>query len=183
MSGGPAAELHARVAGMALAVRSIRPDDVDRLRAFFQGLSAETRYQRFHAHLSELAPSMWRYLTEVDGVAHIALIALDAEGRIGGVARCIRVDDDPGAGEVAVVVADEKQGAGIGSLLFDVLARTAAERGYRELVAFTLPGHRAMRRLMEHHGVVTSRSWTQGTGTELRVALVPPARPSLPTAA
>jgi GNAT superfamily N-acetyltransferase len=116
--------------GTQIVVRPIRPDDKELLRRGFLRLSPESRYRRFFAAKHDLSAAELRYLTEIDGVRHFALGATSADGRDGiGVARFVQLDGEPGIAEAAIAVADEQQGKGLGSLLFQRLVAAAAERG------------------------------------------------------
>jgi GNAT superfamily N-acetyltransferase len=116
--------------GRAVVLRLIRPEDKERLRLGFDGLSPESRYRRFFAVKTELSADELRYLTEVDGSNHFAIGAVGATDDAGlGVARFIRIADEPGVAEAAIAVADGAQGQGLGSLLFQRLIAAAAERG------------------------------------------------------
>ncbi len=104
-------------------------------------LSPRSRYQRFLGATASLSERSLRYLTEIDHVDHLAWIAIDPatpEGRALGVARCVRDRADPSVAEVAVFVADEVAGRGLGSLLLHVLAESAAARGVATLRAAVL---------------------------------------------
>ena len=59
--------------GTAVRLRLIRPDDKDRLRAGFARLSPESRYLRFFVPKSTLTDAELVYLTETDGVDHVAI--------------------------------------------------------------------------------------------------------------
>ncbi len=159
--------------GTPLTIRAIRPGDRQALRAAFRRLSPESRYQRFHGHFGDLSEPMLRYLTEIDGVEHFAVVAvLDrthsplnaiplpfferwrASPEIVGVARMIRLKRD--AAEVAITIADAFQGRGVGSRLMKVLVQQAARIHVDRLIAHVSPTNRAMRRLLEKSGVVSS---------------------------
>jgi GNAT superfamily N-acetyltransferase len=112
----------------------IRPEDKDRLRDGFAKLSPESRYLRFFAAKQHLSEAELRYLTELDGIDHLAIGAsrITAEGGEGdglGVARFIRIAGEPDVAEAAIAVLDEVQGQGLGTLLFLRLVAAAAERG------------------------------------------------------
>jgi len=116
--------------GTVAVLRAIRPDDKELLHRGFLRLSSESRYRRFFAAKNDLTADELRYLTEVDGVTHFALGAVSADGEEGlGVARFIQLDGEPGVAEAAIAVADEHQGKGLGSLLFQRLVAAAHERG------------------------------------------------------
>ncbi len=116
--------------GTECLVRLIRPEDKELLHRGFLRLSPESRYRRFFTVKNDLTADELRYLTEVDGVRHFALGAVSLDGDDGlGVARFIQLAGEPGVAEAAIAVADEHQGKGLGSLLFQRLVAAAAERG------------------------------------------------------
>jgi GNAT superfamily N-acetyltransferase len=116
--------------GSSCVLRPIRPDDKELLHRGFLRLSPESRYRRFFAVKNELSERELRYLTEVDGLRHVALGAVTLDGSDGlGVARFIHLEGEPGIAEAAIAVADEQQGKGLGSLLFQRLVAAARERG------------------------------------------------------
>src|SRR5262249_14618611 len=98
-------------------MRPIHPDDKDLLQAGVAALSPESAYGRFLTGKSSLTTAELRYLTEVDGVDHIALVVLDTNGDFIAVGRIVRQEDRPDTAEVAVVVCDEWQRRGIGRML------------------------------------------------------------------
>jgi GNAT superfamily N-acetyltransferase len=120
--------------GTTVRLRLIRADDKERLRAGFEKLSPASRYRRFFAAKHTLSEAELRYLTELDGETHLAIGAAridedDGEGDGLGVARFIRLADEPAIAEAAIAVLDEAQGKGLGTLLFLRLVAAAAERG------------------------------------------------------
>ncbi len=77
-------------------IRPIRADDGERLSASHARLSPESRYRRFLSAKPELTGADVRYLVEVDGIDHIALVATQPSlpgEPIVAVARCIRVPE------------------------------------------------------------------------------------------
>jgi GNAT superfamily N-acetyltransferase len=142
-----------------LVVRCIRPDDKPALREGFKYLSAETRYRRFHAAVTDLSPAMLRYLTEVDGWNHVAVVAIaprsrGSRARVVGVARAIRLAEDERAAEIALAVADDVQRRGLGGLLLEILVNAARERGIANLRAHVHYDDRTVRDLLLPHGAV-----------------------------
>src|SRR3954453_3891444 len=102
-----------------LHLRRIAPEDKDALVAGLGRLSDRSVYQRFLAPKPRLTASELRYLTEVDFVDHYALVAVLERSPDGivGVGRWVRDEGDGEAAEIAVVVADDLQGRGVGTRL------------------------------------------------------------------
>jgi RimJ/RimL family protein N-acetyltransferase len=134
-----------------LVIRPIRPDDKAALRRGLEHLSPESRHQRFLTPKPRFTSAELRYLTEVDGVDHVALVAVpvDHPDRIVGVARFVRLRDDPEAAEAAVTIADELQGRGLGRELGRRLTDAARARGIRRFTATLLGENVASHRLFE----------------------------------
>ncbi|HVP01688.1 MAG TPA: GNAT family N-acetyltransferase [Solirubrobacteraceae bacterium] len=147
--------------GTPIRIRPISPDDKPLLEDGLEHLSDETIRRRFLAPKPRFTAADLRYLTEVDGTDHYALVAVhdDDPGELAGVGRWVRDAADPASAELAVVVADALQGQGLGTALGFALADAARERGVRELTATMLadnePAHRLLaaitRRLQVRH--------------------------------
>jgi RimJ/RimL family protein N-acetyltransferase len=131
--------------GSRILIRPIAPADRELLLAGFQELSPDSRYRRFFTPLTTLDPGWLTYLTTVDHHDHEALIAESgAGGEPVGVARYIRVTEQPTAAEVALAVVDRWQGKGVGSALLALLSRRAQSEGIRRFHATCLAENRAV---------------------------------------
>ena len=141
---------HARLRdGTEVVLRLLRAEDRELLRSGFARLSSESRYRRFFAVKHELTDHELRYLTDVDQRDHVAIGATSADGSLGlGVARCIRLDEDPALAEAAIAVADEISGRGLGSLLFQRLVAAARERGIERFRCEMLGSNQGMAELV-----------------------------------
>jgi protein lysine acetyltransferase len=158
--------------GPRVTVRPICPQDAEPLRAGFERLSQESRYRRFLAPMQRLTGPMLRYLTDVDHHDHEALVAVGADGALIGVARFVRRESDREAAEVAVTVADDYQGRGLGTALLGLLADRARAEGIRRFTALMLASNREMLELVEDLG--PARTVEQAAGTvELEITLPP----------
>jgi RimJ/RimL family protein N-acetyltransferase len=133
-----------------LFLREIRPDDKDQIRSGVENLPEESRQRRFLGPKPKLSASELRYLTEVDGNDHYALVAIpdDGENRIVAVGRFVRLADDAQAAEAAITVCDEYQGKGLGSLLARLITDAARDRGVERLTASISSENKPALRLM-----------------------------------
>jgi RimJ/RimL family protein N-acetyltransferase len=143
--------------GAPVLIRPIRADDKRMLTDGLRRLSDESVHRRFLTPKRSFSRAELRYLTEVDGRDHVALVAEHPSGparRLIAVARFVRLAEDPHAAEVAITVADDWQGRGLGSLLSEQLAAEARHLGIRRftatMAADNLPAHRLMARLTDH---------------------------------
>jgi acetyltransferase len=145
--------------GTRVSLRPIAPEDAQREQSFVRGLSPESRYFRFMNTIRELSPEMLEHFTNPDPAREIALVAVTrdpVEPRQIGVARCVRVDPQDDRAEFAIVVADEWQGKGLGSLLMRDLMAAARARGLRRLEGSVLATNHAMLELMHALGFEVS---------------------------
>jgi RimJ/RimL family protein N-acetyltransferase len=120
------------------------------LLAVFDAMSANSRASRYLTGMARLPATFVERLTAVDGRRHVSWIA-SREGQPVGIARYVMDDQD--VAEVAVEVADDHQGLGIGTALMDAVTTVASARGVRRVRASLTPGNEASRRLVTRIGV------------------------------
>ena len=158
--------------GSTVLIRQVRGADAPLLADGFARLSARSRQLRFLGPKKMLSAAELRYLTHVDHHDHEAIGALSpAEGRGVGVARYIRDADDPRAAEIAVTIADDWQGRGLGTELLARLSDRARQAGIGRFTATVSADNVAMPRLLWKMGAeLTGRS--RGT-VDYEVALKP----------
>ena len=138
--------------GTPILIRPIRPDDKRLLEDGLRNLSETSIQRRFLAPKTRFSRAELRYLTEVDGWDHVALVAespTQPTRRLIGVARYVRLPDDPQAAEAAIVVADDFQRKGLGSLLVEELGRRARMRGISRFTATMSSDNVAAQRLFQ----------------------------------
>jgi acetyltransferase len=151
------------------SIRPIRPDDAERERAFINGLSPQSRYQRFMHNLREPTDAFIESMVNVDYRRTMALVAVTGEGtaeRIIGVARYAADTDE--SCEFAVAVADDWQCRGVGTTLVPLLFEHAARAGFRTIYGTVLADNHRMIELAQWLGLtvdspkpgeVTVRAW------------------------
>src|SRR5690349_3288667 len=109
--------------GARLRVRPVTVADRDRLVEGFERLSAESRYRRFLGPKPRLSGAELTYLTDIDHRTHAAFAAVDErDGSFLGISRYAVApgEPEPTTADISVVVLDEWQGRGIGTLLATV---------------------------------------------------------------
>lgn len=120
--------------GLRVLLRPIRQQDAPRLREGFRRLSQLARRRRFLEHVDELSDEQLAAFTATDNLRHVAWGAMNLEkpDEPGiGIARYVRLKDDPHAADVAIVIADDYQGRGTGFVLQACLHLTAHRAGIR----------------------------------------------------
>ena len=130
----------------SVLVRPIRAEDATLEADFVSHLSPESRYGRFMVTVGDLPKEKLRYLTDVDQVRHVALIAtVERDGReeLVGVARYV-VDPSGSSCEFAAAVQDAWQGSGVAGILMNELIGIARRRGLRTMEGIVLANNARM---------------------------------------
>jgi len=146
-------------------VRAIRPDDKERLRIAFAGLSARSVYQRFFHSVNELTADDLRRLTEIDFRDHVGIVLTVGAGsdeRLIAVGRYVRTLPAGDVAEVAFTVADDYQHRGAATLLLRELVAIARERGVCKFVALVLDDNRQMLEIFRRSKLPIRESFVDG---------------------
>lgn len=155
--------------GRVITIRNIRPDDDRLLVDLFDHLSEQTRRFRFFSPLPDLPDTIiWREakrLADIDPYQAAALIATinpDTNEQAVGVARLAVDPEDETTAEPAIVIRDDYQGEGIGSVLFDILVQVAMVRGLKRLRALSLYENDAVNHLFQKLGLPVETHTSRG---------------------
>jgi RimJ/RimL family protein N-acetyltransferase len=154
--------------GAHLRLRPIRPEDQDRLIAFYDRLSRHTAYQRFFTVMKRLPPDWAHLLANVDYERRLALLAEHGppeSAELVGVAR-YEPTAHADTAEIAFVIQDLWQNRGLGTLLLDALLAAAEARGIRRFRAYVLASNSRMIDLLARFTDVQERHTAAGV-TEL----------------
>lgn len=158
--------------GSRVLIRQVQSADAPLLADGFARLSAASRWMRFLSPKKELSAAELSYLTDLDHHDHEALGALEHGGGRGvGIARYIRQADDPSTADVAVTIADDWQGRGVGTALLARLSDRAREENIRRFSALVAVDNVAVAGLLRHARASLVR---RDSGTlEYEISLVP----------
>lgn len=125
--------------GRRVQIRPIEREDRDRFRGLYARLTPESRYRRFLSPKPQLNERELAYFVDVDHVRHEALVAIDeSDGSLLAAARYVQLADQPHIAEVAIEVADDVQGQGLGTALAIQTLQRARANGLTHLTATTL---------------------------------------------
>src|SRR4051812_2589245 len=128
-----------RTAAARLEIRPLRSADRALIAAAFARLSPASRHQRFHGAKPALSAADLDALTRVDYISRDAIVAVDRKtGRLVGVARYVVDPSNRSEAELALVVADEWQGRGLGLRLSRTILCRAGGTGIGRLTAAVL---------------------------------------------
>lgn len=154
-SAEPAARLRD---GSTVAIKRSTPADEGALREFLDGLCLEARRLRFFTGAVDVERAAHE---SAAGPDQVGLLALGADGALLGHALYIPLPGPGNRAEVAVEVADDLHGLGLGTILIERLAEIAERRGIELLVAEVLPDNREMLEVF-HDGFDAEARWEDG---------------------
>ena len=161
------------LAGTALLVRPIRPEDGERLHEFYEMAPAGDMRLRFFMARREVPHSELARYSQIDydrEMTFIAVTPADSQGRqtMAGEVRAV-CDPDNVRAEFAIQVASAWQGKGLGRLLLAKLIRYLRERGTQEVVGECLLENTAMASMARRAGFDVR---PEGDTMSMRLSLV-----------
>ena len=131
--------------GTPVIVRPLIEEDRELVAEAYRRLSPEARYQRFWTRTGEmLGTAMLDRLIEQNPANHMTWELLDPAREFPGVggASWWRNPAKPDEAEISLMVLDDDQGRGIGTLLLAVMWLAAYRAGVEHLVGYTLLDNR-----------------------------------------
>lgn len=161
--------------GLAVRLRPIVPEDRERIHRAYEMLSEESRLNRFWERPERLGEHHAARIAEVDGLDHLAWIALNPEDEdfpgYGG-ASWWRDGHDPARAELSFTIADAWHRRGLATLLYSILWHEGWRCGVREFTGQCRKNNVAMVRWWAEMG---GRVREEARHFELDLALEDPA--------
>src|SRR5262245_60668986 len=145
--------------GPELRIRPLRWCDVRPVRDLYDRLSPRSRYLRFLSPMPRLPEPLLNSLACIDSRRRFALLAevRTVDGHeVVAVGNYVATDNR--TVELGLVVGDEWQQQGIGTALAMNLLMAAEARGFDRFVAHVLGDNDAVKRLLKHVAVVSTRT-------------------------
>jgi len=143
--------------GELVDFRPVKQNDKETLQKGMLALSSKSRYFRFFSPILKLSDTQLCDFTEIDQQNHVAWIALahnEPEDRGLGIARFIRIQNQPEIAEFGVAVIDSYQRRGLGTILLAVLHRMASIKGIEILRGYVLADNTVMSNWLGRLGAV-----------------------------
>ena len=143
--------------GELVDFRPVKQNDKGTIQKGMLALSSKSRYFRFFSPILKLSDTQLYDFTEIDQHNHVAWMALahnEPEQRGLGIARFIRIQNQPEIAEFGVAVIDSYQHRGLGTILLAVLYRMASIKSIEILRGFVLPDNTVMRNWLGRLGAV-----------------------------
>lgn len=160
--------------GRKVRIRHIRPTDAGLLVDLFHRLSPETRRFRFFTALPDLPEDiLWREarryadFDERKQAAFIALARDNGKEHAIGVVRFVLDKSDPDTAEFAIVLRDDYQREGLGTIMLDLLIQLALVRGIKRLRGISLADNEGVHRLIQKCGFPVESHTSHGETTQI----------------
>lgn len=153
--------------GQTFQVRPIRPEDGQRLSAFYSACSPADMRLRFFLTRREVPHSELARYCQIDYDREMTFVALAGE-ELAGEVRAV-CDPDNEVAEFAIQVGGPWQGKGLGRALLDLMIDYLRKRGTRELSGSCLAENRGMAALAKHAGFETESAADGAVKLRLRL--------------
>ncbi len=150
--------------GSTLRLRATTPKDLADIKSFYDALSPESLYMRFHGSANTNLAA--RAYADAGGIDRVALIGRHGDRIVA--AASYDLLREPGTAEVAFAVAEDFRGRGAATRMLEQLAEVGAQRGLHRFDAEVLSTNRRMLSVFEQAGFAIRR---RGLGEEVTVSL------------
>lgn len=161
--------------GTPVTIRPIVPEDAPKLQSAHKRLSTQSIYLRFLEIFSQLTDQQAREFAELDYYQRMALVAETQEAddlNLIGVARyAMLAGDERGLAECAIVVVDEYQKRGLGSLLLQRLVHYAYLHDVKVFLATVHVSNAQIMRFIQRSGFPVEKKMIEPGVWEIRVRL------------
>ncbi len=162
--------------GRELLLRPIRPEDAPALKETYARLTPEDRRMRFLGSAAELTDSLAKWMTQIDYMREMALVAVDPKSETPEILGVVRVvaDADLRSAEYAVTVRSDLQGQGLGRILMERILDFAKAQGVGEVWGDVLAENRGMLGLVKKLGFTVKPEVGNPGIMDVRITLNPP---------
>lgn len=141
--------------GTPVSIHTLQPEDEPCIIMHFRKLSDQSRYFRFLNAVKCLPRDTLLRLMDVDPVNQVALCMFTESTTAPcgvGIARYIRDRNNPTQAEIAIVIMDDFQNRGAGTILLQTLIQRAHRNGIKTLTGISLPENLRLQRLIRKFG-------------------------------
>lgn len=146
--------------GRVVRIVPATPDDLERVRCFYDQLSDTASYYRFLGMRRALPDDELRRCVVQDVPYHITLLA-SLEDELIGIGEYV-IGPDRYEAEVALAVSDDHRHQGVATLLLERLTLIAHRCGVRRFIARTLPGNKPMSLVLRTVGLTEHTEFVGG---------------------
>ena len=142
-----------------ITIRPLRNGDVDTVTTLFGRLGERARGSRFCGAKPRLTDAELAALARVDAGRHVLVGYVDGDPRPAGIARLVR---DGARAEIALSVADDVRGRGVGTSLLEALAADARAAGITSFVATVCGDNPAALGILRNLSASLEVRWQRG---------------------
>jgi acyl-CoA synthetase (NDP forming)/GNAT superfamily N-acetyltransferase len=157
--GRPASAYALLADGTAVEIRSATPGDFSRVKSMHAAMSPDNEYRRFFSLSKLSAEREAGRVCRMPAPGHAALLALTG-GELVGVGTYEIAGED--TAEIALAVADDMHGRGVGTLLLEHLGSAACRHGVRRFTGPVLPENTEMLKVFADAGLSVHRHMGEG---------------------
>lgn len=150
--------------GTMVLLRPIKPTDVDMWVELYNSLSSMSKYYRYFSTNQQPNSEMIELYTNIDYVNNFAIVGIISENgqeKMIGVARYV-LDPPPDSAELALVVADEWQGKGLGTQLLIHILDVMIRRKIKKVHGDVFLENKKMLKLMYKSGFKLTKEDSYG---------------------
>jgi len=140
--------------GTCVSLSPVSPGDRHCILEGFEQLSDRSRYFRYHTPMRTLPDNYLDVLTNADDFTNVVVAAhlLQDGACIGvGLARYVRLEDEPGVAEFSITVIDSYQNLGLGTGMLEYLIGHARQDRVSVLRGYVLPSNELMLGLLRRY--------------------------------
>jgi acyl-CoA synthetase (NDP forming)/GNAT superfamily N-acetyltransferase len=157
--GCPASAYALLADGTAIEIRAARPGDFNLVKAMHAAMSPDNQYRRFFGLSKLSAEREAQRVCRIPAPDHVALLALGGGDLVGVGSYEITGE---GTAEIALAVADDMHGRGVGTLLLEHLESAAWRQGVRRFTGPVLAENDEMLKVFADAGLSAQRHTEDG---------------------
>lgn len=135
-----------------LRIRTLSLDDRENVRQYFSNLSAESKYNRYFNHKSDLSDSELQQCLNSNPENYYVIGAWHGDSEIPekqlvGTASYVPLHDAKKSAEFAIIIADDWQNKGVGKHLVRAVLEAAKRAKVERMLVYFLPSNTGMKKL------------------------------------
>ncbi len=138
--------------GTLVQLRPVHPTDGKAAFVFREKFSKQSLLDRFMGYVPSLSEKLINRLTKIDYHREMAIVAeviMDDHKEAIAVGRIVAEYENNTIAEIALIVADDWQGKGLGSKMIDYMIKVAKDMGFQTLHALLYEHNTKMSQILE----------------------------------
>ncbi len=136
-----------------VVLRPIHPIDGKQADSFRAQLSEESIYDRFLGYVPKISDALVKRLTEIDYSREMAIVAEIQEGSQKEIIAVVRIVGETNTkAEFAIIISDNWQGKGLGTIMTTYVLDIAKRMGFEQIYALVFSSNIQMLEILRHRG-------------------------------